>query len=268
MSSNHDLALITGASSGIGRELARVFAKNDYDLVLVARREAALRELADELGDTCGVQATVLPKDLSVPGAPREIFDAVHNAGRHIDVLVNNAGVATTQFFRDAPLDEVMNILNVNAASVTALCHLFLQPMIERGRGRILNVASVVSFVPTPSFAIYGATKAFVLSLSEALSEELKGTGVTVTALCPGYTQTDMISTAFEQSGYTDFEALVPRIVKMSPAQVAKDGYRACMRGRAVHIAGLQNQLGMQWIQYQPRWLVRSVGGFMARMRK
>lgn len=268
MSTEREAALVTGASSGIGRELARVFAKNDYDVVLVARREAALRELADELGETYGVEATVMPKDLSKPDAPRELFDAVQDAGINVDVLVNNAGVATTQFFREAALEDVMNILHVNAASVTALCHLFMQPMLERGQGRILNVASVVSFVPTPSFAIYGATKAFVLSLSEALSEELKGTGVTVTALCPGYTQTEMISGAFQETGYAEFESLVPSIVKMTPAQVAQEGYKACINGRAVHIAGLPNQLGMQWIRYQPRWLVRSVGGMMARLRK
>ncbi len=268
MSVERETALITGASSGIGRELATVFARNDYDIIVVARREAALRELADELSETFGVEVTVMPKDLSAPDAPRELFDAVHDSGKQVDVLVNNAGVATTQFFRDAALDDVMNILNVNAASVTALCHLFLQPMLERGQGRILNVASVVSFVPTPSFAIYGATKAFVLSLSEALSEELKGSGVTVTALCPGYTQTDMISGAFQETGYAEFESLVPSFVKMTPAQVAQEGFKACMSGRAVHVSGLPNQLGTQWVRYQPRWLVRSVGGFMARMRK
>jgi len=268
MSDYRETALITGASSGIGRELAKAFAKNDYDVILVARREAALRELADELAETYDVDATVMPKDLSTQDAPRELFDAVQDAGKNVDVLVNNAGVATTQFFREAAFEDVMNILNVNAASVTALCHLFLQPMLERGQGRILNVASVVSFVPTPSFAIYGATKAFVLSLSEALSEELKGTGVTVTALCPGYTQTEMISGAFQETGYAEFESFVPRFVKMTPAQVAQEGYRACMAGRAVHVTGLPNQLGTEWVRHQPRWLVRGVGGLMARFRK
>ncbi len=268
MSTYRETALITGASSGIGRELAKVFAKNDYDVVLVARREAALRELADELIENYGVEATVMPKDLSTREAPRELFDSVQAAGISVDVLVNNAGVATTQFFRDASFEDTMNILHVNAASVTGLSHLFLNPMIERGHGRILNVASIVSFVPTPSFAIYGATKAFVLSLSEALSEELKGTGVTVTALCPGYTQTDMISGAFQETGYAEIESLVPRFVKMTAEKVAQEGYRACMSGRAVHITGLPNQLSAQWLRYQPRWLVRSVGGMMARMRK
>jgi len=268
MSIQREAALITGASSGIGRELAKVFAKNDYDLVIVARREAALRSLADELSENYGVEVTVLPKDLSKPEAPREIFDAVKAAGIHVDVLVNNAGVATTEFFRDAALEEVMGILNVNAASVTALCHLFLQPMLEQGHGKILNVASVFAFVPTPSLAIYGATKAFVLSLSEALSEELRGTGVTVTAMCPGYTETDMISGAFQDTGYTDYESLVPRFVKMTPQKVALEGFRACMAGRALHVNGIQNQLGTQWIRYQPRWLVRSVTGMVARLRK
>jgi len=268
MSVYREAALITGASSGIGRELAKVFAKNDHDVVLVARREVALRELAKELSETYGVEATVMPKDLSKPEAPRELFDAVEAAGIQIDTLVNNAGVATTQFFKDAALDDVMNILHVNAASVTALSHLFLQPMLERGQGRILNVASVVSFVPTPSFAIYGATKAFVLSLSEALSEELRGTGVSVTALCPGYTQTEMITGAFQDTGYADMESYVPGFVKMTAEKVALEGYRACMAGRAVHVPGLPNQLGTQWIRYQPRWLVRGVGGMMARFRK
>lgn len=268
MSVQREAALITGASSGIGRELARVFAKNDYDLVIVARREAALKSLAEELSENYGIEVTVLPKDLSKPEAPRELFEAVQAAGIHVDVLVNNAGVATTEFFKDAELENIMGILNVNAASVTALCHLFLQPMLERGHGRILNVASVFAFVPTPSLAIYGATKAFVLSISEALSEELRGTGVTVTAMCPGYTETDMISGAFQDTGYTDYESLIPRFVKMTPQKVALEGFRACMAGRALHVNGLQNQLGTQWIRYQPRWLVRSVTGMVARLRK
>jgi short-subunit dehydrogenase len=268
MSVRREAALITGASSGIGRELAKVFAKNDHDVVLVARREAALRELADELSETYDIEATVIPKDLSKPEAPQELFNAVHDAGLDINILVNNAGVATTQFFADAALDDVMNIFRVNAGSVTALSHLFLRPMLERREGRILNVASVLSFIPTPSTAIYGATKAFVLSLSEALSEELRGTGITVTALCPGYTQTEMISSAFQETGYADFESYVPGFVKMTAEQVAREGYRACMAGRAVLIPGLPNQLGMQWIRYQPRWLVRGVGGMMARLRK
>ncbi len=268
MSVQREAVLITGASSGIGRELAKVFAKNDYDLVIVARREAALKSLAEELSENYGIEVTVLPKDLSKPEAPRELFDAVQAAGIHVDVLVNNAGVATTEFFKDAELDNIMGILNVNAASVTALCHLFLQPMLERGHGRILNVASVFAFVPTPSLAIYGATKAFVLSLSEALSEELRGSGVTVTAMCPGYTETDMISGAFQDTGYTDYESLIPRFVKMTPQKVALEGFRACMAGRALHVNGLQNQLGTSWIRYQPRWLVRSVTGMVARLRK
>jgi len=268
MENRRKSALVTGASVGIGRELAKVFAQEDFDLVIVARRERELSELADEIQDEFDVEVLVLPKDLSRPEAPLEIFDAAIAEGMDVDVLVNNAGMATSQFLAETPYDDIMRQVQLNTVCLTAMTRLFVEPMLDRGYGRIMNVGSIVSFFPTPSFCTYGATKAYVLSFSEALSEELKGTGVTVTTLCPGYTDTDMIRHAMEEAGTEMFQEFVPAMFKMTPATVARDGYRACMQGKPLHITGLSNQLTAQWLKYQPRWLIRSTGGFLARLRQ
>ena len=259
-------ALITGASAGIGRAFAAVFAENDYDLVVVARREEKLQDLKKEIETESGVQVTVLAKDLSDPNAPSEIHAELAEQGIDIEILVNNAGLATVDPLHQADATDVMNLVNVNVVALTALTKLFVDDMVERGHGRVINVASIVSFFPTPNFATYGASKAYVLSFSEALSQELRGTGVTVTAICPGYTKTDMISGAVEQADLHSMDKMMPSFLQMDAMTVAREGYRKCMQGRAVHVNGLHNQLTAEWVRYQPRWFIRNAGGMMSRL--
>ncbi len=255
-------ALITGASSGIGRELACVFAEHGYNLVVVARNACALQTLAEELYDAYGTTATVLPKDLAKASAPQQIFKALQADGIHIDVLVNNAGFGAFRNFADTPLSRVTGMIAVNVAALTELCHLFAGPMIEQREGRILNVASVASFNPTPNAAVYGATKAFVLSLSEALSEELKPHGVTVTALCPGLTETGFSKAA---TGKTGANPAVPDFMKLDAKQVAREGFDALHAGEVVKINGIAYQLGVEWLRYTPRFVARTVGGMFGK---
>lgn len=261
-------ALITGASAGIGRAFAEVFAENDYDLVVVARRSEKLEELKAELESEFGVYVTVLAKDLSNPSASQEIYEDLQKQGLEIDVLVNNAGLATVDAVHKADCADIMNLVNVNVVALTNLTKLFLDPMVERGNGRIINVASIVSFFPTPNFAAYGASKAYVLSFSEALSQELRGTGVTVTAICPGYTKTDMISGAVDHAGLHSVDKFMPGMLQMDALTVAREGFRKCMQGRAVHVNGIHNQIAAEWVRLYPRWMVRNAGGLMSRVFK
>ncbi len=268
MDNTRKTALITGASAGIGRAFAQVFAENDYDLVVVARRAAKLEELKRELETDYGVSVTVLAKDLSDIHAPQEIHAELHASGIEIDVLVNNAGLATLDPFQQQSREDVMNLVMVNVVALTDLTKLFVDDMVERGSGRIVNIASIVSFFPTPSFATYGASKAFVLSFSEALSQELKGTGVTATAICPGYTKTDMISGAAEQTKLETMTKMLPDALQMDALTVAREGYKKCMQGRAVHVNGLHNRIATEWVRLQPKWLVRNAGGLISRVLK
>lgn len=255
-------ALITGASAGIGRELAGIFAKGGFDLVVVARRAERLHELAKQLDQEHGTRVAVVSKDLTAPGAAQEIFGHVTGDGIEVDVLVNNAGIMDLGSFFDTPVSRLLELVQLNVVTLTALTRLLVEPMIARGRGRILNVASVAAFQPVPSMAAYGASKAFVLSLTEALSEELRGTGVTATALCPGLTETEMADAAREAS---DAARLLPGFLFMSAADVAQEGYEACMAGRVISTPGLTNQMLTTWARLQPRWLVRSITGLVGR---
>ncbi len=248
-------ALITGASAGIGWELARVFADNGHDLVVSARRTDRLEALADLLGDR--VRVHVMPADLGKRRGARQLLADIEDAGIAIDVLVNNAGIAASGLFQAQPAKAVRSMVQVNMDSLVTLTQGVLPQMIARRAGRILNVASIVGFQPTPGLALYGATKAFVLSFSEGLSEDLRGTGVSVTALCPGPTRTEMVGDIEHMELAGPFMA--------SAREVALDGYRACMAGEAVRIPGLMNQALVTWVQYQPRWLVRWFSGMAAR---
>ena len=256
-------ALITGASAGIGREFARVFAAHDFDLALVARSEDKLRQLAQELESAHQVSVTVIPHDLTLPDAAQRVFDAAQSAGLKIDVLVNNAGVSFVEAFADSPLDQHLKLLQLNVVALTALTSLFVNPMLERGWGRIINLASIAAFQPTPSLALYGASKAFVLSFSQALTEELRGSGVTVTAVCPGFTDTAMVRNALTGRD-SPFE--IPSYLLLDPAGIAREAYRAAMRGKAIQVNGLPYQLFEQWMRLQPRWLTRSLGGLIGRL--
>lgn len=254
--------LITGASAGIGRELARVFAGHGWDLVVVARRADALESLADELQREHGRSVRVLPRDLLDPGAPQDLFTVLEKEGIEVEVLVNDAGVIEMGAFVDTGADALERVVDLNTRVLTTMTRLFVPPMRAHGRGRILNVASVAAFQPVPSMAAYAATKAFVLSLSEALSEELSGTGVTVTALCPGLTITDMVDKVRATSERTN---LIPEFLMSDAADVACAGYAACMAGRVIEVPGLGNAALTNWSRFQPRWLVRSISGLVGR---
>lgn len=244
-------ALITGASSGIGYELSKLFAADGYNLILVARSTDKLTQLANNLTGNHGVAVTTLTKDLSAPKAPAEIFDAVKAQNILVDVLVNNAGFGVQGPFDNASLDEMHQMLQLNIGALTTLTRLFLPAMLMRKSGRILNIGSTGSFAPVPSMAVYGATKAYVLSFSEALAEELRGRGVTVTALCPGVT-----FTGFQKRAGVANAGLV-RLGGMNAADVARIGYRALMRGQVVAVSGLFNQLTAFGVRFAPRALVR-----------
>ncbi len=213
-----------------------MFAGNGYNLVLVARRKERLGKLADGLKKEFGILVKVIPKDLSVPSSPKEIFDELLEESIHVDVLVNNAGFGAYGPFSETNLKRELDMIQVNLVSLTELTRLFLPEMLERGRGRILNVASIVVFAPGPFYAVYGATKAYVLSLSEAIAAEFEGTGVTVTALCPGGTKTEFYKIAQRED-----------IVKSSPIMdaktVAQIGYHGLMEGKRVVIPGTLNKL-------------------------
>jgi hypothetical protein len=262
MTRTRETALVTGASGGIGLELARVFAEHDFDLIVVARRESELEALAGRCRKEHGVRVHVLPMDLLVPGAPAKLVQQLEDAGLDVDVLVNNAGLMDLGGFADIGVGRHERLLQLNVVVLTSLTRRLLPAMIERGRGRILNVASTSSFQPVPSMALYAASKAFVLSLSESLSEELKGTGVTVTALCPGMTKTDMYEGAKDQHALA---RNMPGLLLSDAEDVAREGYEACAAGRAVVVPGIPNQLLASAVQLYPRWLVRSVAGLVGR---
>ncbi len=230
-----ETTLITGASSGIGLHLAHEFARHGHALVLVAPVESELREVATQLKTDANVEVRVIAKDLEQPDSAQEIFDELQSAGVTIDILVNNAGHGQRGHFWEIPLEQDLSMVRLNIEAVLRLTNLFLPPMLARGRGRILNTASVAGFESGPMLAVYHATKAFVISLSEALATELKDTGVTLTALCPGPTDTDF----FPKADMTDTRAMQHA---MAPQEVAKAGYQALMDGERVIIPGGMNK--------------------------
>jgi short-subunit dehydrogenase len=256
---NKGTVLITGASSGIGEALARLFAEKHYDLIISARREKRLKALAEEL--TANSTVTCIPCDLSNDAGVQQLVNNVADRGLEVDILVNNAGVSHPGRLQDLTANEVSDMVNLNVLALTRLTHLLLPAMIHRGSGKILNVGSVASFQPAPSFSVYGASKAFVLSFTEALSEDLRGTGVTATALCPGLTKTEMIDEVANQE-------LIPSFLMASARSVAREGYDALMKAEVIRIPGFANQAAVSWAQYQPRWLVRGWGGLLARMQE
>lgn len=254
-----ECALVTGASGGIGLEFAHILAEKGFDLVLLARSAGKLQEIANELKTKYGTKVTVVPADLGDPNTPQAVFDTLTNANIQVDLLVNNAGLLFEDRFNAISLDDTTQLLRVNIVAMTAMTHLFLGPMLERNNGRILNVASIAAFVPVANLAVYAASKAYVLSFGEALSQELSGSKITLTTLCPGVTETAMV--------HGTNLASVPKMMIMDAKTVAQEGYRACMAGKPVHVAGIANELAVQWIKYQPSWLMRAVGGFLSKSR-
>jgi short-subunit dehydrogenase len=240
------LAVVTGASSGIGRELARILAREGHDLVLVARREDELHKVASDLREAHGATSRVVAVDLARAGAAHEVADAVSDDA--VDVLVNNAGFGGHGRFTETDLGHEQRMLAVNVVALTELTKLLLPGMVARGHGRILNVASTAAFQPGPFMAVYYATKAYVLSLSEALAEETRGTGVTVTALCPGVTET-----GFQQSSGVEHIPLTKGPFTMSASSVAETAYRGMQRGRLLVIPGVANKFGAHAVRFTPR---------------
>lgn len=255
-------ALITGASTGIGREIARVFAEHGHDLVLVARSADRLERLAAEVRARHDRRVRVLPRDLLERGAAEGISGVLAAEGVEVDVLVNDAGVLELGAFHTMPVESIERIVELNARVLTTMTRVFLSPMLERRRGRILNVASAASFQPIPSLAVYAASKAYVLSLTEALSEELAGTGVTVTAVCPGLTTTDMTERAKSRSSLA---AYFPDFLMADARDVARAAHAACMAGRVIEVPGLTNRVLTDWSRLQPRWVTRMIGGLVGR---
>lgn len=232
-----DTALITGASGGLGGEFAELFAADGYDLVLTARSVDKLETLKKDIEAKHRVRVTVLPADLSRIGAPASLVEELARHGLTVDILVNNAGFGAYGFFHQTDYKEERDLLQVNVAALTELTKLLVPAMVKQGRGRILNVASVAAFPPGPLMAVYYASKAYVLSLSVALANELAVTGVTVTCLCPGPTKT-----GFATGAHMGKSKLF-RGRLLDPRRVARDGYRGCMRGTQIVIPGWWHKL-------------------------
>ncbi len=232
-----ETALITGAASGIGLALAKEFGKRGHDLVLTSRVQSELREVATGLTSKHNIQVGTIAADLQQPDAPRQIFEAVQRDGITIDILANNAGLGLRGKFWELPLEDQLGMIRVNIEAVARLTHLFLPQMINRNAGRILNTASIAAFEPGPLLAVYHASKAFVLSFSEALATELEDTNITVTALCPGATDTDF----FPKAGMMETKAFQKGPVS-SPQEVAETAYKSMMRGDRTVVVGGMNK--------------------------
>jgi len=256
-------ALITGASTGIGKALAYEHAKNGEHVVLVARGEDRLNKLAEDLTEKYDVKAEVIAMDLTGENAAKELFDEIATRGLKLDYLINNAGIGDVSVFSEGELWRYQRIIQLNIIALTDLCHLFISHIKSNAKtGRILNVASTAAFHGLPNAAIYAATKAFVLSLSESLAVELSKEGITVTALCPGPTKTDFMNAA----DMNDRVNTLP--VYASPESVAKFGYRKMQAGQVVAIHGALNKLGANSPRLMKREHVAKIAGSLMSLAK
>ncbi|HVP62065.1 MAG TPA: SDR family oxidoreductase [Myxococcaceae bacterium] len=246
--------LVTGASGGIGAALAREYARHRHALVLVARSRGTLESIAEELRAAHSVDVRTFVLDLATPGAADRLVAELDAVGIQVDVLVNNAGFALYGAFAETDWAKESEMLQLNVVTLTALTKRLLPGMLARRRGRILNLASTAGFLPGPLMAVYYATKAYVLSFSEALAEELRGSGVTVTALCPGPTRT-----GFQARAGMEASRLVSGKRLPDAAEVAREGYEGAERGATVVIPGLQNRLQVGLIRFLPRSMVSRI---------
>jgi short-subunit dehydrogenase len=247
------VALVTGASAGLGEQFAHLFARDGYDVILVARSAPRLEPLAERLR-VHKITPHVMPADLSLPGAATKLYEQVKAKGLEVSCLVNNAGYGSTGAFLDLPLEKELEMVQLNCTALMELCHRFGADMRARKEGKILNIASTAAFQPGPYMATYYATKAFVLSFSEALAHELRGTGVTVTCHCPGATATEFAGRAGNDSSRL-FQR--PGIAKAS--DVAHHAYEAMMEGEVLSVHGLLNWVAMQSVRLSPRAAIRSI---------
>ncbi len=250
--------LITGASGGIGYELAKLFARDHHNLALVARSGDKLAQVAAEL-QAHGVTVKTFALDLAAPPAPKFLFDQLRREGTAVDILINNAGFGAFGEFAEMPDEEIFGQISLNITALTELTRLFLPPMIKRGSGRIMNVASTAGFQPGPLMAVYYATKAYVISFSEAIANEVHASGVTVTCFCPGATHT-----GFAQRAGNDKSRLFKQLGAMSAERVALDGYRAVMEGRGLAISGMHNWVVAQSARFAPRKMVAAISRWIS----
>jgi uncharacterized protein len=259
MNEQRRTSLITGASGGIGYELAKLFAQDHHNLVLVARSGAKLTQFADELQRQFGVSVKSIPLDLAAAPAPQFLFDQLQREGVAVDILVNNAGYGKFGEFANMSLEEMLGQIQLNISALTCLTRLFLGPMLERRNGKIMNVASTAGFQPGPLMAVYYATKAYVISFSEALANELNGSGVSVTCFCPGATDT-----GFQKRAESESSRLFKQLGPMDAKMVARDGYRALMKGKGLVISGFRNWLLAESVRFTPRKVVTSISRWVS----
>jgi|SRR5579883_95796 len=247
-------ALITGACSGIGFQLACIFAFNDYNLVLVDRLGPKLNEIANRFQNELSILVKPIVKDLCLPTSPHEIYSELQQESIHVNVLVNNAGFGVYGLFNETNLASELEMLQLNVVCLTHLTKLFLKEMVKQGEGKILNVASTAAFQPGPLMAVYFATKAYVLSFSEAIANELEGTGVTVTVLCPGPTE----SAFHEKTGMAD-STLVKGKKMMDAQTVARIGFRGLIANQTVVIPGMKNRILVELVRFTSRKQVTKI---------
>lgn len=251
-------ALVTGASDGIGFEFCKELASKGYSIVLVARNTERLEAAAKHLNDSFHVQTHIISCDLTEPSAAQTLFNKVKALGVNVEVLINNAGMLFNGFFADIALSSQANLLQCNVVALSSLTHLFLGEMTLRGSGRIMNVASTAAWMAIPRQNVYAASKAYVLSFSHALAEELKAThsNVTVTALCPSYTNTKMLDNPEQGAGIN-----VPKFMQLSSDDVARQGIKACLAGKHTCIPGWSNIFAMFILQLLPKmWVAKLFG--------
>ncbi len=252
-------ALITGASGGIGYELAKLFAKDHHNLVLVARNGPRLKQVGDELQRQFGITLKTIALDLAAPTVPQSLFEELRREGVNVDILVNNAGYGKFGEFAEVTIEESAGQIQLNIAALTYLTRLFLGPMLERGSGKIMNVASTAGFQPGPLMAVYYASKAYVISFSEALANELAGKGITVTCLCPGATET-----GFAGRAGNDQSRLFKKLRPMEAKAVARAGYQGLLKGKTLVIPGLRNWLVAESVRFSPRKVVTAVSRWVS----
>jgi hypothetical protein len=258
MASNQT-ALVTGASAGLGYEFAHLFARDKYNLVLVARSGPKLADLAEQLRQQHGITVKTIPLDLGLPQASQTLFEETQRAGIHVDILVNNAGYGASGAFAEIPLEESYGQIQLNVMALTLLTKLYLQPMLERRSGKIMNVASTAAFQPGPLMAVYYATKAYVLSFTEAIADELRDSGVSVTCFCPGATLTE-----FQKRAQTENSRLFKQLSPMDAKTVAEEGYKALIDGKTLAIAGWRNWLVAESVRFAPRKVVTAISRWVA----
>jgi short-subunit dehydrogenase len=249
--------LITGASGGIGNELARLFARDRHNLILVARSVDRLARIATEL-QVHGVKVTTFALDLTAPTAAKFLFDQVQSAAISVDILINNAGFGAFGEFAQMSKEEILGQIQLNIIALTELTRLFLPTMMARRSGRIMNVASTAGFQPGPLMAVYYATKAYVISFTEAIANEVRNSGITVTCFCPGATNTGFARRAGNE------KTRVFGLGAMSVEKVALDGYRAVMKGRTLAISGAHNWILAQSTRFAPRKIITAISRWVS----